>query len=1508
MYSTCEPDSADPSVVRRCVLASRGASWVVGVSGALVLIGWLWRIPALMSILPHSVTMKANTALAFTLAGLSLGLLRVSPGKSATRTFNWRTLGLVFGGLVAAIGALTLSEYVFAWDLGIDQLLFQDNAAAILTSHPGRMAPATAFGFIFAGLALVLLDVESKRGWRPAQGLSFIPCVVGILSLLAYAYEAGTLYRLAAFTSVAFLTAVLFVILAAGILCVHPTRGLMSIATSSLNGGPIARRAVFLAFTIPPILAWLRLLGERAGLYGMEFGLAILVTCTISIFTALILLGARFLNRSDAERREASESLQRANSRLEQYAAERTSELDLAKIRLQQVLNAATQVSVIATDTDGLITVFNAGAEKMLGYTAVEMVGLQSPAILHVLSEVVAHGRTLSEAFGRPIEGFDVFVERARNGEYEEREWTYVRKDGSTLAVSLAVTAMHGAGGKINGFLGMAVDITEGKAARAALEEAAQRLQLATHVTGTGVWDWDVVTNRLVWDQQMFALYGIDQPPAEMVYSIWADTVFPEDLPEQEAILRETVLRHGQSERKFRIRRRNDGEIRIIHAAEMTISDGTGGAQRVVGINRDVTDLELAAANLAASEEHFRQAFEFAGTGMAIVGLDGAWLQLNRTMCEIIGYTEAELLQKTFLDVTHPDDLAIDLDQVKDLVDGRANHYRIEKRYLHRDGHSVWIHLTASLVRDQSGAPLHFVSQIEDISARKRAEHALREIQQFQQAVFKGISHGIHGVDLSGKIIFENPAAAEMLGWEIEDLLGKPAHATIHHHHADCSVYPVEECGIYATLRDGAFRRVSDDTFWRKDGSAFPVEYCVAPMRDQAGAITGAIVVFIDITARKKADEELRSAKDKAEEANRAKSRFLANVSHEIRTPMNGVIGMTSLLMDTPLNEEQRDCARTIRLSAENLLTVINDILDFSKVEAGRIVLETFDFDLQELLEETLELFAEGAHAKGLELAGCIAPEAPRRLRGDAGRLRQVLTNLIGNAIKFTARGGVAVRIGANGVTGAYATMAFRVQDTGIGIAPETQGRLFDAFTQADVSTTRKYGGTGLGLAISKQLVELMGGHIGIESAAGQGAVFWFHIPLQIQRDAPHDPAAEHALSGMRVLIVDDNASSADCLQAQLAGWKVPSVIASNGLAALERLRETARGTDPFTTVILDLTMPEMEGLALARTIAADAALEGVRLILLTTRGHRLSTETWRAAGISQCCAKPVRQSALYDCLANSTAGGPAPFQNEGTAAPEHTPARMILNPNVHRILVAEDNSVNQKVTLGQLRKLGYAADAVANGFEVLQAIDRVPYDIVLMDCQMPEMDGYEATAAIRQREEGKGHTWIIAMTANAMNGDREKCLAAGMDDYVSKPVRTNDLAAALASAHVPEGHTPVIDPECIAELRGLPGESGEQLFSNMVSMFREDGPQTLANLRAALDGGDGSAVTRFAHTIKGSAGYFGARPFQQICHEMESASRAGNLEPVGKLLASAEQELHRVVAALDTELNLQTI
>ncbi len=1086
-----------------------------------------------------------------------------------------------------------------------------------------------------------------------------------------------------------------------------------------------------------------------------------------------------------------------------------------------------------------------------------------------------------------------------------------------------------------------------------------------------------------------------------------------------------------------------------------------------------------------------------------------------------------------------------------------------------------------------------------ETAARRQAADDLASVQHQHQEILSAVAEGIHGIDLDGKITFVNPAAAKMLGWEIQELVGRPSHATLHHTRADGSPHPQSECPVLVTIRDGAPRRVVDDVFWRKDGTSVPVAYTCAVARDgDAGDIVGVVVAFHDITARKQAetvlreDEEkwrilfdeaadgllladprtqmfravnrrlggmlgyseaellalqiadlhppadlptvldgfrrqaggdqsvsrempmlrkdgsvfladisganivvagerlvlgcfrdvterkrmtdvllqatqrlslatesarigiwdldlvtdelvwdqrmyalyglrsedfggayaawvagvhpddvvaasaglqdaiarnsswhaefrvkwpggqvrhieahavvqrslegtaqhmigvnwditdrkqaeegLRQAQVAAEAANRAKSDFLATMSHEIRTPMNGIIGTAGLLLESGLTPRQRELATITRTSGEALLTIINDILDFSKIEAGKMTLEPAPFDLLVALEEVCEMFAPRIEEKELELILRYAPGTPRRFVGDAGRLRQILANLVGNAAKFTERGHILVSVECTAPAEGEAELRVLVEDTGIGLSPESMARLFQRFSQAESSTTRRFGGTGLGLAICKRLVDLMGGEIGVTSRVGEGTGFWFTLRLPLDPNPPPSPAERISIAGPRVLIVDDNAVNRRVVHEQIASWKLRNGSAASGIEALAVLRAARAAGDPYQIALLDYHMPDMDGVTLARAISADPELRGLVLVLLSSFLDHDPAELQQRCGFAACLVKPVKASALFDVLSTAWAaqtGVSAPHTDSYRSAPASARPRF-----AGRVLVADDNMTNQKVAQLALEGFGCHVEFAADGAEAVAMLHQLPYDLVLMDCEMPEMDGFEATRTIREEEarlvrgesvETAESTFarvraagaripVVAMTAKALAGDRERCLVAGMDDYLSKPISLDALQRMLAKwlslaptaaaaadgadvpppvpvAPVPEpGADRALDLATIEGLKTLARDMGSNLLIEVLGIFRVDAPQQVRKIREAVEAGDALALRQAAHRLRGACLNIGAFDLAEWAMRLDQVGTGGTVDGADAQLAAGEAALARVVIALDREL-----
>ncbi|MES2570448.1 MAG: response regulator [Verrucomicrobiota bacterium] len=770
-----------------------------------------------------------------------------------------------------------------------------------------------------------------------------------------------------------------------------------------------------------------------------------------------------------------------------------------------------------------------------------------------------------------------------------------------------------------------------------------------------------------------------------------------------------------------------------------------------------------------------------------------------------------------------------------------------------------------------------------EILLRRNEELRLQLSQQTGQALLESQQrlHEVHFAldehalvditDQTGKLLYLNDKFCHVSKYPREELLGG-SHRLIN-------------SGFHSkAFFERLWQTISRGDVWKgeirnraRDASYYWVDTTIVPCLDQRGEPYQYIAIRTDVTERRKAEAQLASARDAALEAARSKSQFLANMSHEIRTPMNGVIGMAGLLSETRLDRDQRDYVETIRQSGDLLLTIINDILDFSKIEAGKLTFELLDFNLREVVEDTMEMLAETAQAKGLELLALVNADVFPYLRGDAGRLRQVLTNLLNNAIKFTGKGEVLLRVSQL----ADSTLRFEVTDTGIGISRTAQESLFQPFNQADGSTTRKYGGTGLGLAIARQLVTLMGGEIGVESEPDKGSTFWFTTRLEPQQLTPAMELPH--LAGLHVLIADDNATSHRILQLQLDNLRIRSEAVAGGREALDSLKRQAAKGDPYDLAILDTHLPDMDGALLAAAIKSDPLLRQTRLVILGALGSSVNEQRRKEIGVEGCLLKPIKQSKLYDCLATVMKRGPAAKAPPCVAVPLEAPR------HTARILLAEDNMINQKVALRQLQKLGYHADSVADGNEVLEAIQRIPYDIILMDCQMPELDGYETTRRIRRKEKRPIH--IIAMTAHAMEGDRQKCLDAGMSDYLTKPVRTADLHAALGRWKPESGE------ECPVDFRLLREASNGDLetMRDLVRMYLEQADDIMSRLDGALKSGAALEVNRLAHKLAGASAICGMVALVPLLNELEQLGLSNQLAAAHPIQQSAVTALRRI-------------
>jgi two-component system, sensor histidine kinase and response regulator len=788
----------------------------------------------------------------------------------------------------------------------------------------------------------------------------------------------------------------------------------------------------------------------------------------------------------------------------------------------------------------------------------------------------------------------------------------------------------------------------------------------------------------------------------------------------------------------------------------------------------------------------------------------------------------------------------------------------------------------------------------EEINERRQTEWQLEERKSFLNSVITNSPVGIVATDTDGSVQMCNPAFEKLFQYRQEDICGRFLVDLISNKDLRAELSSNQKSVSEGRTTHIVARRS------RSDGTLVDVEAFAVPIFAE-GVMTGALALYLDVTDRKRAEAALWQAKEAAEAASRAKSEFLANMSHEIRTPMNGIIGMTDLALDTSLTAEQREYLSMVKSSAHSLLTLINDILDFSKIEAGKLELEKIDFQLKSSLGETFKALAVRAHSKYLELAWRVAPEVPEFLKGDMGRLRQVLVNLVGNAVKFTERGEVAVDVEKESEDEEGVLLHFSVRDTGIGIPKEKQEMIFDAFTQADSSSTRNYGGTGLGLAITARLVSLIGGKLWVESEPGKGSTFHFtgYFGFADRQDQPPEIADPEVLSGLRILVVDDNQTNLTILIEMLTAWGMQPDAAAGGKIALELLSLAHREGRPFRLVITDMQMPEMDGCSLSQEIRRSPGFGDVPILLLSSSVGHGEAARCRQLAVANYLTKPVQPAELFDAILAALAmRAETTWQPASYAPTQETAPRL-------KVLLAEDNAVNRKLATTLLEKRGHTVVVTVNGREALEALDRERPDLVLMDVQMPVMDGLEAMRAIRTKEQSAGgHLPIIALTAHAMKGDRERCIAAGADDYVTKPIRIAELLAAMnrvttgtaSSAHVAPSTAASHDSSRLDMAAALERVEGDRdLLEELVRLFMDQCPGNMKEIRQAAEIGDADALQRVTHTVKGAAMNLGALKVSEAAGTLEDMVRSGDLARVSSLIENLGKEIELLLPELES-------
>ena len=871
--------------------------------------------------------------------------------------------------------------------------------------------------------------------------------------------------------------------------------------------------------------------------------------------------------------------------------------------------------------------------------------------------------------------------------------------------------------------------------------------------------------------------------------------------------------------------------------------------------------------------------------------LDGMELLYANPVAErIYGRPFEDLLahQDYWIEAIHPDDRSHILSNLNSLPD--REQIEQEYRIVRPDGTVIWLHDRVKIVRDALGKALCVGGIGTDISA-------IRESEALYSSLVESLPLHVIRKDIEGKVVFGNQRYCESIGLTFEELLGK----------TDFDLFPPDLARKYVeddqrVLAIGkAINEIEEHQ--TPDGKRVYVEIFKSPVRDSLGSVNGVQVMYWDVTERKLADEQVRKAKELAESANRAKSEFLANMSHEIRTPMNGIIGMTELLFNTNPTREQRNYLNMVKQSAGSLLRLLNDILDFSKIEAGKLDLEHQQFSLRDCLGHTLQSLGTRAGEKGLELLCRIDPAVPDILLGDSVRLGQIIVNLVGNAIKFTSRGEIEVDVRRESDAAGAAQLHFSVRDTGIGIPPEQQEKIFDSFSQVDASMTRRFGGTGLGLAISSQLVEMMDGRIWLESEVDEGTTFHFTARFHVHSEQQNLVLREK-LRGVPILVVDDNCCNQRIFGELLHHWGLEPTVVDGGPMVIEELKRAKAAGLPYRVAILDCEMRGMDGFNVAACIQEDSQLNDCKAIMLTAALTPGDVERCRRLGVARYMQKPPVQSELYDtilsCLGLKLEEPPV----AETTAPVSQFAMTL------RILLAEDGIVNQQVAIGLLSQFGHELIVVGDGREAVQALRESSFDLVLMDVQMPIMDGLEATRLIRQKEQILGkHTPIIAMTAGAMKGDQERCLASGMDGYVSKPIDPQQLYDEIdrCLSLAEREHEAVVESTCCQPASNVIDintarricRNDEQRLRELAQTLLDESSTLVHDIREALEAGDIDSLRRFVHTLKGSAGVFGAGAVVETTLQIHDLIRNGELEKVRDPVADLVREVEAMSRAL---------